>query len=271
MPFGVWIQNWQVHDYSDDVIISISMPLSLEYWRALVLTSWVLKQAYDIDIPAEPGRAHESQTFKFVFVNRVHDSDEEQLGLARLGTPPDTFWSRHLPRVEAPIRQRSPTGHSCTRSRSASNTSSRKHIYSPEDSVKSRLLGPGPELYCIVNHGCGHPHGASVDTSVRRIGFRVDAVTGYAFLEQPNVVDDENEIVAPSRTLPPSCAWAVLRISVAEPGFNWIDVDSSHGASVTFLDKELAGRLARKETSHIHIRPLIGFSDDDWLSPQAWD
>jgi hypothetical protein len=54
----------------------------------------------------EPGETV-FQTSKFV--NRVHDSDEEQLGLARLGTL-DTFWSRHLPRVEAPIRPRSPTG-----------------------------------------------------------------------------------------------------------------------------------------------------------------
>jgi hypothetical protein len=40
-------------------------------------------------------------------------------------------------------------------------------------------------------------------------------------------------------------------------GFNWIDVDCSHGASITFLDKELAGCPARKETGHIHIRLLL--------------
>jgi hypothetical protein len=43
---------------------------------------------------AEPGEPI-IPTFKFV--NRIYDSDEEQLGLARLGT----VHHRHLPRVEA--------------------------------------------------------------------------------------------------------------------------------------------------------------------------
>lgn len=49
----------------------------------------------------------------------------------------------------------------------------------------------------------------------------------------------------------------IEEISVAEPGFDWIYVDGSHEADDTFLDGELAWRLARKGA-------VIIFDDYEW-------
>jgi len=131
--------------------------------------------------PAEPCEPKSPRPF--TSVNRVHNSDEAQPGLARLGYNPGYMvrapatcrttntTDRDLP-LGIPVRVRYPDIklariacrqnsekpwelgnllHSCTEGSRSSSTSSRKHICSPADSTKSRLLDP--DQYCVVKHG----------------------------------------------------------------------------------------------------------------------